>query len=226
MAQLSFAIYSERSQFVEDVSGHVTASGLATVSGVIGSLEELAAQVDAFAPEALLLDTAGEPDAVLAEIANLPEPRPALLIAADASDGPLILRAMRLGVREVIALEPLSNEIDEAIERVVKECAARRHDQGAAAPAKVIAVMGAKGGVGATSIACQMAFELGRSGARTALIDLNLPIGDVALQCDIQVAYSVSNLVGERAWDPTYVATLFTSPSSGVHVLPARREGG
>jgi pilus assembly protein CpaE len=223
VAQLSLAVYSERPQFVEDLTGQIAGSDLATISGVIGSLEDLAAQVHAFAPDALLLDTAGEPDAVLAEIANLPEPRPALLIAADSTDGPLILRAMRLGVREVIALEPLSNEIEEAIERIAHECEAHRAQHATSQPAKVIAVMGAKGGVGATSIACQTAFELGRTGARTALIDLNLPIGDVALHCDIQSPYSVANLVGSRAEDPTYVATLFTPHPSGALVLSAPR---
>jgi len=224
VAQISLAIYSERPRFVEDMTGHVSSSGLATVSRVFDSLEDLAEQTKAFTPDALLLDSAGDPEAVLAEIANLVTPHPALLIAADASDGPLILRAMRLGVREVIALEPLSNEVEDALERIAKEFAAQqRVEPPSTHPAKVIAVMGAKGGVGATSIACQTAFELGKGGERTALIDLNLPIGDVALHCDIQVAYSVANLVGDRGADPTYVSTLFTKHSSGVDVLGAPR---
>lgn len=221
MAQLSLSVYSERQQFVDDISVHIAGSDVAALSGVIGSLEDLAAQVKAFSPDALLLDTAGEPDAVLAEITNLPEPRPTLLIAADPNDGPMILRAMRLGVREVIALEPLGAEVEEALERIAGECAANRTEERRDRPGRVIAVMGAKGGVGTTSIACQTAFELGRSGARTALLDLNLPSGDVALHCDIQTPYSVANLVGDRATDPTYLATLFTAHSSGVHVLGA-----
>ena len=223
MAKLSLAVYSERSQFIEDVSGQVAATNLATITGVIASLEDLAAQVRAFQPDVLLLDTAGEPDAVLAEIANLPEPRPSLMMAADANDGPLILRGMRLGVREVVALEPLSPEIEEALGRISSELSTQRAESGSSEPARVIAVMGAKGGVGTTSIACQLAFELGRSGARTALIDLDLPLGDVAMHCDIQHPYSVANLVGERAEDPTYVASLFASHPSGVQVLGTPR---
>ena len=48
-----------------------------------------------------------------------------------------------------------------------------------------------------------MAFELARAGERTALIDLNLPLGDVALHCDMQTPYSVANLAGNRAEDAT-----------------------
>lgn len=224
MAQISLAIYSERPGFVEDVSSHVATSDLATVAHVFDSLEDLAEHAKAFPSDALLLDTSGEPEAVLAEIANLAEPRPALLIAADASDGPLILRAMRLGVREVIALEPLSNEIDEAIERIARECAHHAPEPATNdRPAKVVALMGAKGGVGATSLACQLAFELARTGERTALIDLNLPIGDVALHCDLQTPYSVANLVSDRGADPTYVASLFGKHPTGVAVLGAPR---
>jgi Zn-dependent alcohol dehydrogenase len=45
--------------------------------------------------------------------------------------------------------------------------------------------MGAKGGVGATVVACQIAARLQAGGARVAVVDLCLPLGDVALYFDV-----------------------------------------
>jgi pilus assembly protein CpaE len=97
-----------------------------------------------------------------------------------------------------------------------------------AAPVKtmapVIAVMGAKGGVGATFAACQLAAELERLGGRTVLVDVNLRLGDVSLYFDLHPRYNLSNLAAERDdFDSAYLHTILESHRSGVRVLAAPR---
>ena len=87
--------------------------------------------------------------------------------------------------------------------------------------------MGAKGGAGATVVACQLAASLQRSGAHTAIVDLNLPLGDVALYCDVQPTYTMAHIGREtQRLDATYLRTLLHAARNGVELLaaPARAE--
>ena len=43
-------------------------------------------------------------------------------------------------------------------------------------------------GVGATTVACQLGFALQAMGKRTAIMDLNLPLGDVAYRVNLFAA--------------------------------------
>jgi pilus assembly protein CpaE len=89
-----------------------------------------------------------------------------------------------------------------------------------AKPARVLAVMGAKGGTGTTFVACQIAASLQAGGARTAIMDLNLPLGDVSLHFDVQPAYTLAHIAREsERLDPTYLRTLLQGHRSGVQIL-------
>jgi pilus assembly protein CpaE len=93
-------------------------------------------------------------------------------------------------------------------------------DKPRAHPARVVAVMGAKGGVGATVVACQLAASLRASGSRVALVDLNLPLGDAALYFDVQPAYTLANIARESdRLDATYLRTLLSGKPNGVQIL-------
>ena len=78
-----------------------------------------------------------------------------VVIVASALDPAMMLEAMRAGVIEFVT-EPLqAPELRAAIERVVGHHVAR------AAPGKVLAFIGAKGGVGTTTLAVNVATALG-----------------------------------------------------------------
>jgi pilus assembly protein CpaE len=88
--------------------------------------------------------------------------------------------------------------------------------------------MGAKGGVGTTFVACQLAAGLAHRGSRVAIADMNLRLGDVALYFDLRPQYTVATLAGAsgRA-DAAFLETvLATHQGSGVQVLagPERPE--
>jgi pilus assembly protein CpaE len=170
-------------------------------------------------PDVLFVDLGDAPGAVLDEVERIPAPRPLLIVAGPQEDSRIILRAMRLGAREFLAAQPVGDALRLAMERLLLE-----HQPVAAvkAVAPVIAVMGAKGGVGATFAACQTAAELERLGNRTVLVDANLRLGDVSLFFDLQPRYNLANLAAQQDdFDSAYLQTVMESHRSGVRVLAA-----
>jgi pilus assembly protein CpaE len=185
--------------------------------------DELPDAVQEEAPDVLFLDLGDEPDAVLEHVEKLDAPAP-LLVFCGPDQSELILKAMRAGAREYIAKGKDQHEqLCAAVQRLAAELPSAVPHQRAA----MIAVMGAKGGVGATFVACQLAAELARSGDRVALVDGHLRMGDIALHLDLSPQYSMANLAGHSdAFDSTYLRSTLTSHASGVHVLasPGRPE--
>ena len=83
--------------------------------------------------------------------------------------------------------------------------------------------LGAKGGSGVTTIACNFAVSLAQeSGQKTLLIDLDLPLGDAALNLGINAPYSTANALQDaNRLDSNFFSKLLTKHSSGLSVLAA-----
>ncbi len=89
---------------------------------------------------------------------------------------------------------------------------------------KVFTVFGAKGGVGTTTMAVNLATGMAqfKGNPSVALVDMNLLSGDVPLFLNmksafnwVEVARNISRL------DATYLMSILQKHVSGVHVLPA-----
>jgi pilus assembly protein CpaE len=83
--------------------------------------------------------------------------------------------------------------------------------------------LGAKGGSGVTTLACNFAVALAQdSGQSTLLIDLDLPLGDAALNLGIVAEYSTVNALQDSSrLDGSFLSKLLTKHSSGLSVLAA-----
>jgi pilus assembly protein CpaE len=219
LAQLTFVVFSDRPGFGQDLAATLQSMGHAEVAAVVSEPDELAEAIRACRPEVVFADLGLDPDGVLDLLEEIPAPRPLLLVAGPQEDSSLILRAMRLGAKEFFPPEPDEAALRAAIERVGLELGGAM----AAKPlAPVIAVMGAKGGVGATFTACQLAATLQATGGRTVLVDLNLPLGDVALYLDVQPTYSLASVAqATERLDATSLRTILHSHRSGLQILAA-----
>ncbi|MEU3463743.1 AAA family ATPase [Streptomyces sp. NPDC006733] len=122
-----------------------------------------------------------------------------VLLTADPSPA-VLSAAMDSGARGVIGL-PLS--YDELAARVEAAAAwaggVRRHLSPqralpAVAGGTLVAVAGAKGGVGTTVTAIQLALAAHAAGRSTALVDLDLQGGDIASYLDVQFRRSMADL--------------------------------
>jgi pilus assembly protein CpaE len=158
---------------------------------------------------------------VLDVLDKLPTPRPRLIVIGPKEHSGTILRAMRMGVRDYFDSAPSEDDLRSAILRIAAELSPRSAtEKPRTHPARVVAVMGAKGGVGATVVACQLAASLRARGSRVALVDLNLPLGDAALYFDVQPAYTIANIARESdRLDATYLRTLLSGKPNGVQIL-------
>jgi pilus assembly protein CpaE len=76
--------------------------------------------------------------------------------------------------------------------------------------------------VGATVVACQLAAALQALGSRTVVVDLNYPLGDVALHFDVRPTYTLAHVVKQAdELDATYLRGLLQGHRSGVQILAA-----
>ncbi len=221
MVRLSLLVFSERDDFCARISGQLAASPHAQVVEVVTRRERLAEAIAERRPDLLFADLAPEPDRLLAALAAL-EPRPPLLVSGPSGDAALILRALELGAKHFFPAEPSADDLARTLARLAGQASS---GTAARSKAPIVAVMGAKGGVGASFVACQLAVSLQSQGARTAVLDLNLPLGDVALYFDLKPQYTLAHLARDAdRLDAAYLRSALVEHRSGVSILasPAR----
>jgi pilus assembly protein CpaE len=139
--------------------------------------------------------------------------------AAGQHDG-LVVRAMRCGAAQIIHLPPQSHDFAEALEQIaIQFIYTSRQSQ-------VIAVAGATGGCGTTTIAVNLAFELAQVwGMRCILVDLSLKMGMVASHLDLSPRHTMLDLLKEPdRVDPTLMRAVLERVGENLDVLAGPHE--
>lgn len=145
-----------------------------------GEAAHLAAMIEQENPDVLLLEGQGaretELDALEGLLAHHPELTVILICAQQSPE--FLLRALRIGVREVVPLPATLDGLRRAI-----DCIRERRFLGKTPPpqGRVIAVLPCKGGAGATFLATNLACSIAAEGKRVCLIDLNFHFGEASL---------------------------------------------
>ncbi|OGQ80780.1 MAG: hypothetical protein A2289_16110 [Deltaproteobacteria bacterium RIFOXYA12_FULL_58_15] len=136
-----------------------------------------------------------------------------VVVVGPEKDADLILAAMRAGAEEYLV-----EGADDEIRQSVAELALRNTGR---ALGRVTCVYPAKGGVGATAIASNLAGALHRSGdERVCLIDLDLHFGDVLSFLDLNGGYSISDVIANiRRLDRELLDSSLTHHASGIFVI-------
>ena len=132
------------------------------------------------------------------------------------ADPELLVRCMRAGAREFLTL-PLSHEHHGRGAGARLGATAARRRQPKKAAGRLLAFLGAKGGDGVTTLACNFAVSLAKeSGQSTLLIDLDLPLGDAALNLGIVAEYSTINALQNAAgWIRAFLPSCWSSTVRG-----------
>jgi pilus assembly protein CpaE len=172
-------------------------------------------------------------DAVIVELDSDPEyaldlvesigtnGRATVMVYSDSTDSELLLRCMQAGAREFLSY-PFSSEV--MAEALVRATARRPVVVDTArAAGRQLAIMGAKGGAGTTMLACNLAVALAQEKKqKTLLIDLDLPLGDAALNLGIVTEFStIDALEAADRLDARFLTQLLVKHSSGVWLLAA-----
>ncbi len=142
------------------------------------------------APQLVLLNLDPGAPETLRKIGHLPRQFPAasFFLMSQVLDANLLMEAMHLGVKEFIPLPMSEEKFSAALERVSQNF-------GMGKRAKVIHVIPTIGGCGSTTVACNVAASLAKSGAKTALVDLDLVRGGVASYFDARPRYTIADVM-------------------------------
>jgi pilus assembly protein CpaE len=146
------------------------------------------------------------------------------IVYSSQADPDLLVRCMRTGAREYLMLPFVKDEVAEALMRAsALRLTARPSNK---ANGRLLVFLSAKGGSGATTLACNFAVSLAQeSRQKTLLIDLNLPLGDVAINLGIQAQFSITSAFQNSSrLDAHFLAGLLVQHSSGLYVLAAPSE--
>ncbi|MGK5697334.1 AAA family ATPase [Streptomyces sp. URMC 128] len=153
-----------------------------------------------------------------------------ILVTSDASPG-LMQAAMDYGARGMVALPLSYEELASRVQAVAQWSVGVRRHLGAGADVftgvggTVVTVSGAKGGVGTTLTAIQLALAAQASGRSTALVDMDLQTGDVASYLDVQFRRSVVDLAAITDISPRVLADAVFRHDTGLALLLAPAEG-
>lgn len=202
-------------------------------TALLDTLARLAAESLDELPEVVLVHERIGPVPALELIREVALRFPAVgvvLITSDAGAG-LLSAAMDSGARGLVVL-PL--EYEELATRVQSAASwalgVRRHltsgqDVVTGPGGTVVTVSGAKGGVGTTLTAVQLALAVRASGRSVALLDLDLQSGDVASYLDVQFRRSIVDLAGIGDIGTRVLQDAVFAHPTGVGLLLAPAEG-
>ena len=182
-----------------------------------GGMEHLIPVADREHPNLIILDGichGMDEQKALGQL-NLQHPTLAIIMLCENLSSEFLINAMRVGVREVLALPLSKPALVDAVSRVQHRTAL-----GNMPPKKglVLAFIACKGGSGATFLAANLGYILAaEQGKKVALLDLNLQFGDASLFVSDHVpANTLSDVAGSNIarLDAYFLA------SSMVPVLP------
>ncbi len=175
------------------------------------------AQPAAAQPDVVLLD-ARESGALPPTLVTLKRQHPStgVVIVAARMDPALMVEAMRAGVNEWLAEPITAHDLALAIERVTSIRPANVHGH-------IFAFIGAKGGVGTTTIAVNVATALAQAAEdeRTLLMDFHLSYGDAAVFLGAEPRFSVADAMENthRLDESFFESLVVRSKAAGVHLL-------
>lgn len=137
------------------------------------------------------------------------------------NDPNLLMNCMRAGAREFLSQPVALGQLNDALARASTRRPTVRPSNKPGG--KVLVFMGGKGGSGVTTVACNFAVSMVQECQQSAvLIDLDLPLGDAALNLGITPQFStVDALQNYTRLDQNFLSKLLTKHSSGLFVLAA-----
>lgn len=139
------------------------------------------------------IEDIGESQLAIIDRLNRRERAMGIIATGESADSSLMLRAMRAGIQDYLIRPIDPDELTAALERI------SRRSVGTVTNGQVYAVFGSKGGVGASTVAVNLAWALtqAHSSARVGIADFAIPGGDVRLLLNVRPAYDVGDIASK-----------------------------
>ena len=203
---------------------------LLSVEGVkiVAEIDEpalLRQAVAQFPAEVLLMHLDPDPKGLmpaLAPVISEYKDRIASIAMTEDRDAELVMQAMRAGMREFLWKPFPPEQLSEILRRM-----ARENTSASSRAGRLVPIVGACGGVGTTTIATNVAVELGQldnfngnGRPKVAVVDLDFRFGQVAMFLDAQPTYTISELCDTPEHvEGQMIERVMVKHRSGIHVL-------
>jgi pilus assembly protein CpaE len=168
-------------------------------------------------PNVLLVESRGSRDAILSELAQLAQvcqPDTKVVVIGHLNDVILYRELIRQGVSEYL-VAPLHQM------QIIETVAGLYHDPKSAPVGKVIAFVGAKGGVGSSTVAHNIAWQMSkRHATETVITDLDLAFGTAGLNFNQDTSNGMIDALGQPdRIDSTLMDRLLTKLGDKLSLL-------
>ena len=150
-----------------------------------------------------------------------------VFLTASRTDPQILLDAFRLGVKEFLPQPLTRQEVEPALARF-EERFNGRVSGAEMQSGRVVSVIGARGGVGTSTVATNLATSVQQASQRepVALVDLDLHGGDLGLFLDLHASQGLKHLSKDISrLDETIVRGSLAQHASGLHLLASGYEG-
>jgi pilus assembly protein CpaE len=153
--------------------------------------------------------------------------RTPIVVLSHGSDEEFVADAFAAGADDFLVMHPgpyIPEQVGRDVEFAVRKAVTRnrKSTERGAESGSLIAVLGSKGGVGKTVSSTNLGAALAKSGRRTALVDLDLQFGDVALALGLAPETTLFDLaVSGGGLDADKLDDFMLRHSSGLRVLAA-----
>jgi pilus assembly protein CpaE len=200
---------------------------LAAVAGEAPDIKRGLKLVKQLKPNLVIMELSPVKEALeAAEKIKIEYPRTSVFVTASDPGADVILMAMRAGASEFLSRPVSGTDLGAGLKKLgslLERDAAVSTEAG-----KVVTVFSNKGGVGATTIAANLAVSLAQeTDQKVVIADLDLELGDVTMFLNMKPRYTIMDVVsrGPRL-DSSSVHSALAKHDSGVFVLgePAKPE--
>ncbi|MEI7839768.1 MAG: AAA family ATPase [Methylococcaceae bacterium] len=172
-------------------------------------------------PDILILHLNAQAESTLKALMNkILLTRPVILVISSDYNNPNLIRlAMQAGARDFYSYPIIEEELVDVIKQIFREKIAKTIGQ----QSRLTAVMNAKGGSGASIIACNIAHIMSvKSDARIALLDMDLQFGTQTLNFDLKPKLGIFEALEQiDSHDIVTLGGFLTNHKSGLSLLSA-----
>ncbi|MFW5837686.1 MAG: AAA family ATPase, partial [Desulfovibrionaceae bacterium] len=173
--------------------------------------------------DVVVADLGGDPAGRIGHLAGLLDRGSVrdVILLGERADPEVLIQAMRAGIKEFAALPLQAGELEDALSRIGDRGSGS--GQASSARGEIVSVVGAAGGLGATTLAVNLAWELqAREPGSTVLVDLRRPHGEIPLFLDLEYSYTWGEVAENiTRMDQTFLRSVLAEGENGLRILPA-----
>jgi pilus assembly protein CpaE len=184
-----------------------------------GFTDPVVRRIQAAAPDVVVVDIPGsnpQPALHALEVLHHQVPDSVLFAVGSMAQPQVIVGAMRAGAREFLERPVKTTDI---LEGLVRVSAGKRRSENTGNRGKVITIINAKGGSGATTLAVNLATALQDRQGSVALIDM-APLGHDALHLGLRPTFGTADAIRNlHRMDSSLLESLMTRHPGGLQLL-------